>query len=245
MDLAHQAERKRDADGSIVSTNAVPMSQWPSDHRYTIPVAGDQDVVTVTIDGKEVQAPRRRAAHQGRAGARHLHPAVLLPRAHEAGRHVPDVPRRGRGHARYADQLRDTGRRGHGRQHPVRGREDRAGRCARVPAHQPPARLPGLRPRWRVSAAGPDARVRARRVALRRGEAALREADPDQRPRAARPGALHPVRPLHPVRGRGRRRPADRFRGPRRRAPRSSPIPTSRSRRTSPATSSRSARSAR
>jgi NADH-quinone oxidoreductase subunit G len=41
-----------------MSTNAVPMSQWPSDHRYTIPVAGDQDVVTVTIDGKEVQAPR-------------------------------------------------------------------------------------------------------------------------------------------------------------------------------------------
>jgi NADH-quinone oxidoreductase subunit G len=41
-----------------MSTNAVPMSQWPSDHRYTIPVAGDQDVVTVTIDGKVVQAPR-------------------------------------------------------------------------------------------------------------------------------------------------------------------------------------------
>ena len=34
------------------------MSQWPSDHRYSIPVAGDQDVVTVTIDDKVVQAPR-------------------------------------------------------------------------------------------------------------------------------------------------------------------------------------------
>jgi NADH-quinone oxidoreductase subunit G len=34
------------------------MSQWPSDHRYTIPVPGDQDVVTVTIDDKVVQAPR-------------------------------------------------------------------------------------------------------------------------------------------------------------------------------------------
>jgi len=34
------------------------MSQWPSDHRYTIPVAGDQDVVTLTIDDKVVQAPR-------------------------------------------------------------------------------------------------------------------------------------------------------------------------------------------
>jgi NADH-quinone oxidoreductase subunit G len=38
--------------------NAVPMSQWPSDHRYTIPVAGDQDVVAVTIDDRTVQAPR-------------------------------------------------------------------------------------------------------------------------------------------------------------------------------------------
>ncbi len=47
--------------------------------------------------------PRGRAAHQGRPGARHLHPAVLLARAHEAGRHVSDVPRRGRGHARAAD----------------------------------------------------------------------------------------------------------------------------------------------
>ncbi|MFO7592051.1 MAG: NADH-quinone oxidoreductase subunit NuoG [Acidimicrobiia bacterium] len=41
-----------------MTTNAVPMSQWPSDHRYTIPVAGDQDVVTLTIDDKVVQAPR-------------------------------------------------------------------------------------------------------------------------------------------------------------------------------------------
>jgi NADH-quinone oxidoreductase subunit G len=34
------------------------MSQWPSDYRYTIPVSGDQDMVTVTIDDKVVQAPR-------------------------------------------------------------------------------------------------------------------------------------------------------------------------------------------
>jgi NADH-quinone oxidoreductase subunit G len=37
---------------------SVPMSQWPSDFEYTIPVAGDQDLVTVTIDGTTVQAPR-------------------------------------------------------------------------------------------------------------------------------------------------------------------------------------------
>ena len=61
-----------------------------------------------------------------------------------------------------------------------------------------------------------DARVRSRRVALRRGEAALGEADPDLRPRAARPRALHPVRPLHPLRRRDRGRRADRLRRPRR-----------------------------
>jgi NADH-quinone oxidoreductase subunit G len=36
----------------------VQMSQWPSDHRYVIPVAPGPDIVTVTIDGREVQAPR-------------------------------------------------------------------------------------------------------------------------------------------------------------------------------------------
>ena len=41
-----------------MSTDAVRMSQWPSDQRFVIPVAPGPDVVTVTIDGKEVQAPR-------------------------------------------------------------------------------------------------------------------------------------------------------------------------------------------
>ena len=58
-------------------------------------------------------------------------------------------------------------------------------------------------------------RVRPGRVALRRGEAALREADPDQRPRLPRPRALHPLRPLHPLRQRGGRRPADPLHQPR------------------------------
>ena len=41
-----------------MTTNAVPMSQWPSEHRYTIPVAPGPDTVTVTIDGRAVQVPR-------------------------------------------------------------------------------------------------------------------------------------------------------------------------------------------
>jgi NADH-quinone oxidoreductase subunit G len=41
-----------------MSLESIPMSQWPSEQRYVIPVAPGPDVVTVTIDGKEVQAPR-------------------------------------------------------------------------------------------------------------------------------------------------------------------------------------------
>ena len=41
-----------------MSTDRVQMSQWPSDHRYVIPVAPGPDVVTITVDGAEVQVPR-------------------------------------------------------------------------------------------------------------------------------------------------------------------------------------------
>src|SRR6202521_6051306 len=41
-----------------MTANAVPMSQWPSQHRYTIPVPPGPDTVTLTIAGREVQAPR-------------------------------------------------------------------------------------------------------------------------------------------------------------------------------------------
>ena len=41
-----------------MTVDRIPMSQWPSEHGYVIPVAPGPDVVTLTIDGKEVQAPR-------------------------------------------------------------------------------------------------------------------------------------------------------------------------------------------
>ena len=121
------------------------------------------------------------------------------------------------------------------------GQADAGGR-ARAAARQPPARLPGVRQGRRVPAAGPDVQPRSRREPLRRGEAPLREADPDQRPRVPRPRALHPVRSLHPVRRRGGRRcahPLHRAAATTRRSPRS---PTSRSPATSAATPCRSAR---
>ena len=58
--MAADSARRRPAEGDRrrMTTNAIPMSQWPSDHRYMIPVAPGPDVVTVTIDGSEVEAPR-------------------------------------------------------------------------------------------------------------------------------------------------------------------------------------------
>ena len=41
-----------------MTSNSVPMSQWPSEYRYTLPVAPSEDTVTVTIDGRAVQMPR-------------------------------------------------------------------------------------------------------------------------------------------------------------------------------------------
>ena len=68
---------------------------------------------------------------------------------------------------------------------------------------------------------------------------------PHLRPRAPRPGALHPLRPLHPLRRRGGRRPADPASSSGAARCRCSPSPTSRSPPTSRGTPSRSARWAR
>ncbi len=98
---------------------------------------------------------------------------------------------------------------GHEGRDRIAGGEERPRGSDRAASRQPPARLPGLRQGRRVPVAGPDVQPRAGGEPLRRGEAPLREADPDQRPRPPRPGALHPVRPLHPLRRRSRRRCPD------------------------------------
>ena len=157
-----------------------------------------------------------RAGHRRRRAQRRLHPALLLPPADDAGGHVPHVHRRDRHRPRPGPPavVHDRVRRRHDGRHRVAGDQEGAGGRARVPAGQPPARLPGVRQGRRVPAAGPDDVLRAGREPLRRGEAPLREADPGQRPGAARPRALHPVRPLHPLRRRGGGRPADPLHGP-------------------------------
>ena len=130
-----------------MTTNAIPMSQWPSDHRYVLPVAPGPDVVTITIDGKEVQAPRGE---------------LLIKVAQQHGSYIPRFCWHERmkpvGMCRMC-LVEVEGMRGlqiscatpiaDGMT--VRTQsdvvEERPGRRARVPADQPPARLPGVRPR--------------------------------------------------------------------------------------------------
>src|SRR5690606_28558989 len=97
--------------------------------------------------------------HAGGGSRRRREPALLLPRATVRRRQLPHVPGRGEGWAaEAAGQLR------HGREGSAPGAERRAAggvhqyadgqegprRGDGVPAHQPPARLPDLRPGRRV-----------------------------------------------------------------------------------------------
>ena len=137
--------------------------------------------------------PRRRAA-----GGRD--PSVLRPPAAGAGRGLPSVLRRGRGPAQAVHVVHhDRSRPGMvvRRRTPARQVRGRPGREPRVPAAEPPARLPDLRPRRRVPAAGPGARVRAGGEPLRRGQARLPEAAAAVAARGPRPRAVRPVRAVH------------------------------------------------
>ncbi len=62
-----------------------------------------------------------------------------------------------------------------------------------------PLDCPGLRQGRRVPAPGPDVQVRAGPDADDVSEAHLRQADPDLAGDRARPRALHPLLPLHPL----------------------------------------------
>ena len=104
-----------------------------------------------------------------------------------------------------ADLVLDAGQGRHGRLHADRPRQARAERGRRVPARQPPARLPGLRQGRRVPAAGHLLRLGTRHEPLRRAEAQLPEADRAVAAGRDRPRALHPLLPLRALLAGGRR----------------------------------------
>ena len=90
----------------------------------------------------------------------------------------------------------------------VQDRQPDGAQCAArrdgVPAHQPPAGLPDLRPGRRVRPAGPVDVLRHGSLALRREQA--RGEGQESRPAGQdRDDPLHPLHPLHPLRPRNRR----------------------------------------
>ena len=145
-------------------------------------------------------------ARRRRQARRRRDPLLLLrAQARPAGRRLPHVPGRDRGHPEAADLLLDAGARRHGRQHDLRPRQARAERGRRVPARQPPARLPGLRQGRRVPAAGHLLRLGRRPLAHDRAQAPLQEAARALAAGRDRPRALHPLLPLRALLAGGRR----------------------------------------
>ena len=151
-----------------------------------------------------------------REQARHLHSVLLLSQEALDRRELPDVPRAGREGAEAAAGLRDAGHRRHeGVDAFGAGDQGAAGRDG-VPADQPSARLPDLRPGRRMPVAGPRRRLRrvgfalpreeARRVPQVHGPAHLRRGD----------DALHPLHALHSLRPGDRRHHGARHVRPRR-----------------------------
>ena len=142
------------------------------------------------------------AKHGGRA-----HPALLLPPGASGRRRVPHVPGRGREGAEARARLRDLGRRRAGRARARReGARGAQGR-ARVAAHQPPARLPDLRPGRRVRAAGLHVPGRARRGPRYREPKRFNPVEDFGGDVAVRRQPLHPVHALRALHGRRRARP--------------------------------------
>src|SRR5215218_5106750 len=143
------------------------------------------------VGAGELDARRRRQVR------RHRDPGLLLrAQARPAGRRLPHVPGRDRGHPEAPDRLLDARQGRHGRAHADRARARGAARGRRVPADQPSARLPGLRQGRRVPAPGHHLRLGPRHVALRRAQAPLPQAAGDLAADRDRSRALHPLLPL-------------------------------------------------
>jgi hypothetical protein len=166
------------------------------------------DLRKIIIDDIEVEVDPAMTLIQACEAGGDRDPALLLPRAAVDRRQLPDVPRGGRRRAAEARcLLRDAGARpaprpggrAAGRQDEVAHGQEGAGGGDGVPPHQPPARLPDLRPGRRMRPAGPGDGLWRGLLALPRAQARGRRPEP----RAARRDAhdalhlLHPLRALH------------------------------------------------
>ena len=202
--------------------------------------------VTFSIDGREVDGAREHDARRRRQARRRRDPGLLLrAQARPAGRRVPHVPGRDRGHPEAADRLLDAGQGRHGRPHPDRARAATRRRrssssCSSTTRStaRSATRAASARCRTSPSAGAAGARASSSPSATSRSRSSF-AADRD------RPRALHPLLPLRALLAGGRRGlPA----GPRTsaaRTPTSARSTATRTSRRSAATSSSCARWAR
>ena len=166
----------------------------------------EQRMISFTIDGREVTAPENSMlVDAAKYGDVEIPVFCYEPKLGAPGRRLPHVPGRDRGDPQAADRLLDAGQGRDGRLHPDRAREDGAALGGRVPADQPPARLPRVRQGRRVPAAGHHLRLGSRDLALRRAQAPLRQAARALAAGGDRPRALHPLLPLRALLPGGRR----------------------------------------
>ncbi len=114
----------------------------------------------------------------------------------------------GRGEARTAEApgfVRPAGRRRSGNLHRHPDGQEGPGRRDGIPADQPPAGLPDLRPGRRVRSAGSVHGLWPRRLSLCREQARGRRKEHGSDDQDLH-DAVHPVHPLRPLHHRGRRR---------------------------------------
>ena len=188
-------------DGMSTRRSRASAAGAPAGRRR--PPPPPKDTFTVVFDGKPIEVPKNLNLIEAAKLAGDRDPPLLLPPAPLGRRPVPDVPGRDRGHAEDPGRLHDAAARTGSS---VKTTTEKVVAVARrddgVPAHQPPARLPDLRPGRRVHAPGQLLRLRRpAALALRRAEAPVPELRPhDDRPaRHRRHDALHPVHALHPL----------------------------------------------
>ena len=206
----------------------------------------------LNINGKVIEVEDGITLLQACEAGRRRNSALLLSRAPVHRRELPHVPRSDRRHTkadgllRYerqrseAEPRRQSSRHQYGHAPGQKGARRRDG----VPAHQPPARLPDLRPGRRVRSAGSIHVLRLRREPLQR-EQARRRREVSRAAHQDLHDALHPMHALRPLHDRDRRRSASLARSAAARTWRSAPIWSRGCTRKCRAISSISARSAR
>ena len=158
-----------DRPGRASSTARSPRPQTACEP--ATPRSSDRAMIEIELDGQKVAVPEG---------------SMVMHAADKAGTYIPHFcyhkkltiaancrmclvdDREG---AQADAGLRHAGDAGHDRAHQERQGDQGAAGGDGVPADQPPARLPDLRPGRRVPAAGPGGRLRRVVVALRRGKA--------------------------------------------------------------------------